>query len=124
MGRDKEKNIKKQSISQNNDGKSQNGINLLPEAKKPGYYILNVLIKPDAREEKCYLDGDLLCVDILSPPIKGKANQDLIKLLAKRLKISTNQITIRSGHTSRQKCLEIFVPDISIENIYKLIIGN
>lgn len=47
---------------------------------------------------KCYLK---------SPPEKGKANQELIKLLAKLLGIRQEDVSIVSGLTSRNKRVSI-----------------
>jgi len=52
------------------------------------------------------LEGDLK-VKIKSAPIKGKANQELIELLAKYYKVSKNQIEIIKGQTSKNKIIEI-----------------
>jgi len=40
-------------------------------------------------------------------PEKGKANQEVIKLLAKYFQVSKSQITILSGKTAKVKLVEI-----------------
>ncbi|MGL6140503.1 MAG: DUF167 domain-containing protein, partial [Planktothrix sp.] len=45
------------------------------------------------------------------PPVEGKANQELIKFLAKHLGIPKSQIIIKSGLSSRHKFVE--VPDLN-----------
>jgi len=47
---------------------------------------------------KCYLK---------SPPEKGKANAELIKMLAKSVGISKDLVSIVSGATSRNKIIKI-----------------
>ncbi|MFN6222240.1 MAG: DUF167 domain-containing protein, partial [Dolichospermum sp.] len=42
-----------------------------------------------------------------SPPIDGKANEELIKLLAKKFDVPKSSITIKSGVTSRNKLIII-----------------
>ena len=59
---------------------------------------------------KCYLK---------SPPEKGKANQELIKLLAKLLRIGQENISIVSGLTSRKKRISIRM-DISYEQLLQM----
>ena len=81
--------------------------------KEEGKFILSICAKPDAREDRIYQDGDLLCVDISTPPVKGKATADIIKLLAKRLQIPSSQIILIFGGTSRDKKLEINVPGMN-----------
>ena len=40
-------------------------------------------------------------------PEKGKANQEVVKLLAKYFQVSKSQITILSGKTAKVKLVEI-----------------
>ena len=54
---------------------------------------------------------DMMKIKIASPPEKGKANQELITLLAKRLGVSKSQITLVKGVTNRNKVL--FIEGIS-----------
>jgi len=46
-------------------------------------------------------------IGIKSKPLKGEANKEIIKKLAKHFDISTTLIQIKSGHKSRQKVIEI-----------------
>jgi len=48
-----------------------------------------------------------LKIKLSATPIKGKANEALIKLLSKYFNVTKNQIKIKSGLTSRNKILEI-----------------
>lgn len=56
---------------------------------------------------KCYLK---------SPPEKGKANQELIKLIAKLLSVRQEDVSIVSGRTSRNKRVSIRM-DITHEQL-------
>jgi len=49
--------------------------------------------------------GDMLKVKIAAPPEKGKANKELLRFLAARLKIRQNDIEIQSGQTGSIKTL-------------------
>lgn len=51
-------------------------------------------------------EGDLR-VKVKSAPIKGKANQELIELLAKYYKVPKSRIEIAKGVASREKIIEI-----------------
>ncbi|MEK7668991.1 MAG: DUF167 domain-containing protein [Patescibacteria group bacterium] len=44
---------------------------------------------------------------VKEPPVAGKANKAIIKLLAEYLKISTSNITLLSGTSSKNKVFEI-----------------
>ena len=62
------------------------------------------------------LDG-MLKIKIAAPPEKGKANQCLIKFLAKILDVNKKSIQIISGQTNPIK--QIQISDVSIETIMK-----
>lgn len=64
--------------------------------------------KPGAREELVErVDENNFNVSVHAPPVKGLANQAIIKAVAEYFKIATSRIRIVSGFTSRQKILEI-----------------
>jgi uncharacterized protein (TIGR00251 family) len=46
-------------------------------------------------------------VHLKSLPVDGKANKELIEILAKRFDVSKSQIRIKSGLSSRNKLVEI-----------------
>jgi uncharacterized protein len=46
-------------------------------------------------------------IGIKSKPIKGEANKEIIKKLAKHFGISTALVQIKSGQKSREKIIEI-----------------
>lgn len=51
-------------------------------------------------------DGTLI-VRVTAPPVEGKANDAMRKLLAKRLGIAPGRITVVRGATGRDKLVEI-----------------
>jgi uncharacterized protein len=67
-----------------------------------------VKVKPNSKQQKIteQPDGSLI-VYLKSPPIDGKANEELIKLLAENFDVPKAQIRIKSGLSSRQKLIEI-----------------
>ncbi len=48
-----------------------------------------------------------ICIGIKSKPVKGEANKEIIKKLAKHFGVSTTLVRIKSGHKSQQKIVEI-----------------
>lgn len=67
---------------------------------------LAVKIVPNASANKIAgWENDELKIYITAVPDQGKANEALIAFLAKTLKISKSQISIKRGHTSRHKLL-------------------
>lgn len=67
-----------------------------------------VKVKPNSRITKIVEEEDgSLTVHLKSPPIDGKANEELIKVLADKYDVPKSRITIKLGLTSRQKLVEI-----------------
>ena len=70
--------------------------------------ILNIKVKANAKQtEVVGIKDERLCIKIASPPIDGKANTELIKLLAKKFKIPQSAFIIKSGGNSSLKRLLI-----------------
>ena len=71
---------------------------------------IQVKVKPNSKQQKIEesADGSFL-VRLKSPPIDGKANKELLELLAKKFHISRSQITIKSGLSSKNKLIEISI---------------
>ena len=70
--------------------------------------VIQVRVKPNARvsllEEKA--DGTWLA-QIKSPPVDGKANEELIALIAKRFGCRKADVLIKAGESGRLKLIEI-----------------
>ena len=67
-----------------------------------------VIVKPNSKEESVKKLSDTnfeICVK--EPPIKGRANAAIIKILARRFGVPPSSVNIIIGHTSRQKIMEI-----------------
>lgn len=69
--------------------------------------ILRVRVKPNAKQTRIQKNDEEWVVALSAPPVEGKANQALIKILAKELNISKSRIHIKAGKTSRHKLIEI-----------------
>lgn len=70
--------------------------------------ILQVKVKPNAKQQQIQTlaDGSLL-VHLKSSPVDGKANAELIKLLANEFKVPKSSVHIKSGLSSKLKRVEI-----------------
>ena len=53
------------------------------------------------------IENDQIKIGIKSKPIKGEANKEIIKKIAKHFKISSTLIQIKSGHKTSEKIIEI-----------------
>lgn len=70
--------------------------------------ILPIKVKPNSKTQNIQQESDgSWIVHLKSPPVEGKANEELIKLLSKKFDIPKSQITIKSGLSSRNKLVEI-----------------
>lgn len=70
--------------------------------------LIEVKVRPRAKHDKVVCTSET-SYDIwtTSPPDKGAANEAVIRLLAKELKIAPSRITLRRGAASRNKLLEV-----------------
>lgn len=69
---------------------------------------IRVTVKPNSKQQKIEESADrTLIIRLKSPPINGKANQELIKVLAQEYGLAKSQITIKSGLNSKNKIIEI-----------------
>jgi uncharacterized protein len=67
-----------------------------------------VKVKPNSKQQKIVEQPDgTLTVHLKSLPVDGKANEELIKLLAEQFDVPKSCIRIKSGLASRQKLIEI-----------------
>lgn len=53
-----------------------------------------------------------------APPVDGAANDELVKFVAKRLKLPKSSVKLVSGHASRLKTLEIDADEEDIMEVF------
>ncbi len=70
--------------------------------------IIQVKVKPNARTSvlEAQPDGTWLA-RIHAPPVDGKANEELIRLVAKHFGLRRAEVTIKSGASARMKLLQL-----------------
>jgi uncharacterized protein len=68
-----------------------------------------VKVTPRAKKNEItgIMEDGTVKIKLTAPPVEGQANQALIKFLAEFLKISTSEIEIVAGATSRDKLVAI-----------------
>jgi len=79
-------------------------IKVTPKSSRPGIQGVN---------------NNRLCIKLKSPPIEGKANQELVETLAKALKVPKREIEIIRGIKGREK--EVFIPRLKRKDLEALI---
>jgi len=64
-------------------------------------------VKVEFAKEFLEIKDNQINIGIKSKPVKGEANKEIIKKLAKHFGISTTRVQIKTGHKSAQKIVEI-----------------
>lgn len=68
-----------------------------------GLLVAVKVIPKSSRAQVLNIENEELKVRLTSAPEKGKANEELIALFAKALKIAKGRVILLSGETSRHK---------------------
>ncbi|HEX7770822.1 MAG TPA: DUF167 domain-containing protein [Pyrinomonadaceae bacterium] len=70
--------------------------------------ILQIKVKPNSRTSRLEQNEDgTWLAQIKSPPVDGKANEELIALVAKHFGCRKSEVSIKSGGSSRTKLIQI-----------------
>ena len=64
-------------------------------------------VRVEFSKEFLEIKDEQINIGVKTKPIKGQANKEIIKKIAKHLKISPSFIQIKSGHKSSEKIIEI-----------------
>lgn len=73
--------------------------------------LLALYVQPKAsRDDLMGLHGEELKLAITAPPVDGKANAHICKLLAKRFKVAKGDVVIERGELGRHKLIRIKNP--------------
>ena len=66
------------------------------------------MVKPNSKQQSIKEETNgSFTIHLKSPPVDGKANEELIKILRKQFDLPKSKIRIKSGLSSRQKLIEI-----------------
>jgi uncharacterized protein (TIGR00251 family) len=69
---------------------------------------LYIRVIPNAKNsEVTGKEGGVWKLRLAAPPIEGRANEELLEFLSKKLDVPKSLINILKGHASRQKILDI-----------------
>lgn len=83
---------------------------------------VRILVQPRAsRTDVVGPHGDEIRIRLAAPPVDGAANKELVRFLARRLRVPRQSITIVSGTSSRHK--RIRVSDLSAAAIIQRLLG-
>ncbi len=60
-----------------------------------------------SRDEVVGVRAGVVVVRVTAPPVDGKANEALFRLLAKRAGVAPARVSIVRGHAAREKLVEV-----------------
>ena len=87
---------------------------------KENNLIIEVRVKPLARKTALAgLYADRLKVQVSAAPDKGKANRELVDLIAKEFDIAKSDVTIIKGQKSRNKTIVLSGPAEKLKRRYE-----
>ncbi|GAA3665594.1 hypothetical protein GCM10022237_27070 [Nocardioides ginsengisoli] len=82
-----------------------------PEPGSTTAWLLAVRVQPGASRTgpagPTGVAGDELKIRLASPPVDGRANDELVRWLAKELGVPRSAVTLLRGQTSRSKVLRV-----------------
>jgi len=94
-----------------NKTKTENNISFFTyqeKLKKDGFVSVKVKVIPKSKQARKMemMDDGVIKIYLKSAPEKGRANKELVKMIAKKMDIDVDQIKI-AGTSSRVKILKI-----------------
>lgn len=70
--------------------------------------MIQVRVKPNARSSSLEeAEGGLWLAQLKSPPVDGKANEELVALVARHFRCPKSAVSIKSGASGRLKLIRI-----------------
>ncbi len=64
--------------------------------------LVTAIVHPGSRKQDITVEDGVVSIRVSSPPIEGRANEEIVKLFKKKLKV---KVSIVSGHRSKRKTL-------------------
>jgi uncharacterized protein (TIGR00251 family) len=68
---------------------------------------IQVTVKPNSRTSELEESDGIWLARVKSPPVDGKANKELLELIAEHFNVPRSRITIKSGAGARIKRVQI-----------------
>ena len=89
----------------------------------PGAIRLAVQITPNAKKtEVVGLLDDALKLRLQAQPVEGKANEALVRFLAKALGVPRGAVTIMHGHANKRKLVEVVSATLTPEEVERRLV--
>jgi uncharacterized protein (TIGR00251 family) len=69
---------------------------------------LHVRLQPRARKDEIVGERDgRIVIRVTAPPVEGRANDALTRLIAKKANVAPSRVTVVRGHTARDKTIRV-----------------
>ena len=79
--------------------------------------VIAVKVKPNSRVSLLTrAEGGAWLAQLKSPPVDGKANEELLALVARHFSCRKSAVSLKSGASARTKLVRIEVPSPSLQN--------
>lgn len=75
---------------------------------------IEVRVVPRAKRQDVSVEGRALKVRLTAPPVEGKANEELISLLAETFGVRKSEVKILKGDTGRVKIVSLPVDESAL----------
>ena len=76
--------------------------------ERDGGVVVDIVVKPrSSREGVGPVQGDRLVIAVNAPPVDGKANLAVVRVLAETFGIPRSSVTIVRGETGRRKIVRL-----------------
>ena len=81
----------------------------IPYKKTKNGITIEIKVEPRSSQKGIagVMDNNVLKVKLTSPPVQGAANEQLIEVIAKELKVKRSQVKVIRGLSSKRKVVEI-----------------
>ncbi len=76
----------------------------------------DIKVQPKAGRNSVEVDGDRITAWVTAAPEGGKANDAVVALLAKRLKVAKRRVHIVRGHKARDK--RLLIEDMTVSEVF------
>lgn len=84
------------------------GVQKTSLSENPGMATIEVRLRPRGhRDELMGVEGGVLRARVTAPPVDGKANAALRKLIAKRVGVAPSRVSVVRGEKSRDKVVRV-----------------
>lgn len=86
---------------------------------------LSVRVRPRASRDEVIPEADgTLKVRVCAPPVDGAANDRVVALIARRLRLPRSSVSVTAGATSRNKVVEVRGAGRDAQEVLRRLVGN